>query len=539
MGQFILDDLSRDTVTGVTKTNFVEKIPLDRGWCLTPFEAHVRINFTGPVGSCSAIYYSLVFQLGKWEYVRHKADEFLEVSPIHGQYYQLSHKQREEIEGRIKAGLASASQAVADLELLMHDMRKYKEFLHYMGYLTKSEMNPKHTGDDGEDIDFSIDSDEKKRKEREKKTDSHSLKAVFVDQVDMHTGEGISMRSIVSRWPTLITDFMRMQDKDLKPEDIMKELNVSKAEAVVLVTKNKLYQEWKRLFMAQLKDRYIRIQELVRSRKVSIDKYREWLKPSIARHDMLNEGLSSDIGRSIFKTQSIWATGHALAFSVVTLWVWKDFITPELMKGGSEDYAKKPVLPAGKPIDRWTVNNLIFGDMGIVNKYPWITLDWCQQKLNEFHDISGVTPGWLSRKPYYSFFEIKMEKGNVRTPTGDEIEDAIFDVNLAVMSKNVMFVKLLDLAAKQESLNMYIDNLLGIKHEIGGKKIEPVTSNIFSSARKFTEFFKFPFQFYKGKGPYERDFNDRITKYYLAPIAGDRYGPITGFIKKKAGFGVR
>ena len=539
MGQFILDDLSRNNVTGETRVDLRNAFPLDRAWCLTPFEAYVRINFTGPVGSSSAIYYSLVFQLGKWEYLRQKASEFLEVSPIHGQYYQLSHKQREELEGRIKTGLASASQAVADMELLLHDMRKYKEFLHYMGYQTKMEANPKYQGDGSDEIDFSVDNDEKKRKEREKKVDSHSLKAVFVDQVDMHTGEGISMRSIVSRWPTLITDFMRMQDKELKPEDIMKELNVSKAEAVVLITKNKLYQEWKKLFLAQLRDRYTRIEDLVRSRKSSIENYREWLKPAIARHDLLNEGLSSSGGRSIFKTNPIWATGHALSFSIVTMWAWKDFLSPELMKGGAEDYGKRPVLPAGKPIDNWTRDNLIFGKRGIIQKYPWITLEWCQQKLNDFHQVAGPTAGWLSRKPYYSFFEINMEKGNVRTPTGEELEDAIFEVNLVVMSKNVLFVKLLDQVAKQEQLNKYIDNLLGIRHDIAGGKHEPSTSERFGTAKKFTEFFKFPFQFGKGHGPYERDFNDRITKYYLAPIAGDRYGPITGFIKKKAGFGVR
>src|SRR3989344_1276464 len=145
--KFILNDLSRNNVTGETRVDLRNAFPLDRAWCLTPFEAYVRINFTGPVGSSSAIYYSLVFQLGKWEYLRQKASEFLEVSPIHGQYYQLSHKQREELEGRIKTGLASASQAVADMELLLHDMRKYKEFLHYMGYQTKKEANPKYQGD--------------------------------------------------------------------------------------------------------------------------------------------------------------------------------------------------------------------------------------------------------------------------------------------------------------------------------------------------------------------------------------------------------
>ncbi|MDI6720807.1 MAG: hypothetical protein QMD85_00350 [Candidatus Aenigmarchaeota archaeon] len=545
MGEYGLADFSRHSLTGDTKNPFLRELKnkwLDRAWALTPFEAHVRIDFTGPVGGASAIYFSLIFQLMKWEYFVQKADEFLEVSPIHGTYYQLSHKQKEELEGRIKSGLASSSQSVADLELLLHDMRRLKEFLHYMGYQTKKEINSKYTGEDVDAIDFSIDADEKKNREREKRVDSHSLKAVFIDQVDVHTGEGISMRSIVSRWPTLITDFMRMEDKDLKPEDVMKALDVSKAEAVVLVTKNKLYQEWKKLFLGQIKDRYIRIEELVRSRKASIEAYREWLKPTVARHRLLKEGLQEEGIRNVFKTSHVWATGHAISFSVITLWVWKDFLSPEIFKGGSEEYGKKPVLPAAKKkgeitIDKWTLDNLIFGEKyGLTNSYPWITKEWCQEKLNGFHQ----PPGWLSRKPYYSFFEIKMEKANIRTPTGDEIEDGVFDVNMIVMSKNVMFLKLLELEAKREELNRYIDNLLGIKREMAGEvyKSEEKKDRL-KYARKFTDFFGFPFKFYKGRGPYERDFDDRITKYYLAPIAAGRYGPITNFIKRKAGFGVR
>jgi len=43
--------------------------------------------------------------------------------------------------------------------------------------------------------------------------------------------------------------------------------------------------------------------------------------------------------------------------------------------------------------------------------------------------------------------------------------------------------------------------------------------------------------FQKFGGPYERDFEDRVTKVYLLRGAADRYGPIVGFIKKKMGIG--
>ena len=80
-----------------------------------PREGWTQINPTGPPGSLSDIFYSLIFQVRKWEFKTEKADEWIEVSPVHGAYYQLTMKQKEELEGRIKQGLGSASQMVADM----------------------------------------------------------------------------------------------------------------------------------------------------------------------------------------------------------------------------------------------------------------------------------------------------------------------------------------------------------------------------------------------------------------------------------------
>ena len=198
---FILDDFSRDKINGKPKGdvfNYSLKW-LGHALVMMPFEQHTVIDFTGPPGCCSSLYYSLAFQLGKWEYMVQKADEWIEVSPVHAQYYQLTQKQKEELEGRIKAGLASAAQAVADMELLKHDQRRYLEFLNYFGWEYANEL-------------------------KQGQRDEHSLKAVFIDQVDMHTGDGISMRSIVSRWPTLITDFMKLADSDTHPEKMKKKI---------------------------------------------------------------------------------------------------------------------------------------------------------------------------------------------------------------------------------------------------------------------------------------------------------------------------
>ncbi len=552
MGNFLLGNFERVALTGEPGPgNIVGKPEKWLGHMVVapPFEAHTALDFVGPPGSVSGLYYSLFFQLGKWEYYVQKADEWIEVSPVHAQYYQLTHKQKEDLEGRIKTGLQSVSQAVADLELILHDKRKYEEFLRYMGYRTPKETpgehnekekdeEKKHKHPDGEDaLCLEADNDDKARKAREKRVDNHSLKAVFVDQVDVHTGDGISMRSIISRWPTLILDFMRLDDEDMDISKVASKLDISRAEAVVLITKNKLYQEWKRLFLGNIKDRYERISQLSRGRQKSVDAYRDWLKPVIARHKLIDEGLATPGGRSSYRTAFVSAGGHAVSTSHLDIWVWKDFTSPEFFKGGSEDIAR---LTQGKlenwrlsPYDKWTKNNLIFHKKhGLVADHKWITDAWVRQKLKEMYDRR-----WLTRhKLYYSFFIISLDKTNMRTSTGDEFEDGYFDVNMIVMSQNAMFAKLLELEAKKEEFEDYVNNLLGLPTPKKGQAFNPSQKDRLGPAKNFFDWFSLNFQFFK-RGPYEHDFDERLTKYYFKPIAEERYSVIVGFLKSKAGMG--
>lgn len=473
------------------------------GHCVAfgPLEGHTKLDFTGPPGTSSSIYFSLVFQLPKWEMKVAKFDEAIEVTPVHAQYYQLTTKQKEELENKIKTGLGQVAQSISDYELLRHDARKYQEFLNYF---------------EGKD--------------------EHSLKAVFIDQVDMHTGD-VAMRNIVQRWPTLIHDFQRLTDEDLEVDKVKERLKVSKAEAIVLITKNKLYQEWKRLFLGNIKDRYERISQLSRGRQKSVDAYRDWLKPVIARHKLIDEGLATPGGRSSYRTAFVSAGGHAVSTSHLDIWVWKDFTSPEFFKGGSEDIAR---LTQGKlenwrlsPYDKWTKNNLIFHKKhGLVADHKWITDAWVRQKLKEMYDRR-----WLTRhKLYYSFFIISLDKTNMRTSTGDEFEDGYFDVNMIVMSQNAMFAKLLELEAKKEEFEDYVNNLLGLPTPKKGQAFNPSQKDRLGPAKNFFDWFSLNFQFFK-RGPYEHDFDERLTKYYFKPIAEERYSVIVGFLKSKAGMG--
>ncbi|MFH0832917.1 MAG: hypothetical protein V1900_04310 [Candidatus Aenigmatarchaeota archaeon] len=527
---YILDDANfeRDSIWGTVRDPRVEKWQYsDRaGWSLVAFprEMQIMLNPTMPPGGTAALEYALVFQLGKWEWKVAKADEWVQVSPAHKAYYDITLRQKEELEGKVKTGLASAAQAVADLELLKHDQRKYREFLEYFG--------------------LEYDSNKKDFVEAKDKKNEHAMRALFIDMVDVHTGEGISMRSIVSRWPTLIVDFQKLGDDDTDVDKIKEKQDVSRAEAVVLVTKNKLYTQWKRMFEPEVRTRYKRIDELVKSREKSLVEYREWLKPYIARHKMLEDALSRSDLRGFFKTFHIAPAGQAMSVARTVLWCWRDMKVVEFKKGGTERLAIQIGEKTIDPYDEWTKKNLIFHKgHGLITKYPWITDEWVKTQKKRIIDRGG----WIvyPERLYYSFIIITITRMNIRLADGGEFEDAIFHVNACLMSENVMLTKLLELKAKQEELNRYVDGLIGIGpgdlsvEQIEGQKKwqkEGKLDKYLEYGADFFSYLSMPLQFMK-HGPYERDMRDRITKYWLASMAKYRYGPVVNFIKTKMGVG--
>lgn len=449
---------------------------------------HTSLNLTSTPGAVSAVYYSLVFQLGRMDFKVYKVDEAIEVSPVHAQYYQLTMKQKEELEARIKAGLASAAQAVSDYELLKHDERKYLEFKHYF-----------------------------------EAKDEHALRAVFIDQVDVHTGEGISMRSIVARWPTLIADFMKLKDDDTDPDKVKDRLKISKAEAIVLVTKNKLYKEWKGIFLSEVDSRLDRIQSLIASRQKSIDEYREWLKPYITRFKLIKQAFEQPASRKAAVSDFVAAGGHAVSSAQVVVWAWKDVQPSEIRRPAPELAALKPI----DPYDDFTKRELIWNKYyGLVTDYPWMTKEWVDKKMNEIKNIDK----WMAAdRYYYTLLEITFDRCNIRLASGGEIEDGVFKVNELWMSQNALLAKLLELKAKQEEMERYVDELLGLKPKPeAGKPLE----------LKKKEEYKAPWglRFFKPKS-YESDFDDRIPEYHLSNAAKACYIPVVAYLKNEFKFG--
>ncbi len=298
------------------------------------------LDYTGKPGQASAIYFSLVFQLPKWMYHVEKVDEWIEVHPTHKEYYERTMATRQMLEGTIKTGLASAAAAVADYELVYHDLRRYKEILDY--YSKKDEL---------------------------------SLRSMFVDQVDIHTPEGVSMRSIAPRWSTLISDFYKLTDEDTDPKKIQNKLKITRPEALILSVKNRLYLQWRRMFIAAVKERYVMLKGLTEARKKSIHEYREWLKPYISRFKMTKLGGERPEARTFLLRGFVDVTGQSTYTNNILLWAWRPHKAIEARKTSAE------LLPEHggfviHPYDRFVREHFILNPrVGLAKIYPWLLAD--------------------------------------------------------------------------------------------------------------------------------------------------------------------
>lgn len=476
----------------------------------------INLNFTGPPGSCSGLYYSLVFQFGKWNFNVVKVDEWIEVSPEYGKYYQETMAQKQALEATIKTGLSSAAQAVADYELLNHDLRKYKEILEYFRQKTE-----------------------------------HSLKAMFIDQVDIHTGDGISMRSIVSRWPTIISDFIKLKDEDDDPDKIAKRLDVSKAEGVILTTKNKLYKEWKTIFKQVAIDRYNHLKSLVESRRKSVEEYRKWLKPYVARFKMMRTGAERpEVVREALRSY-VDLTGQATFGNSIRLWAWRKFKVPEIRKFPVERVGKFVVPPDDDFIKEMFILN---PKWGLASIYPWLLEKKNEKTVAEEMIDEILSKEWNSSNAldpevlYYIFFDINIFRAGSRTP-GFEAEDITFDIKTNMLSQNAMLVKFLELKCREREMERYVDEILGVSEEAvkkdypelfaeekkAGMKIAmPQMPKFPSFAETFKPFKTFTMPGLVKPGLYEKDFNDRIPRLYLIPM-GSVFADVKNFLKNKMG----
>ncbi|MEM7825613.1 MAG: hypothetical protein QW412_02005 [Candidatus Aenigmatarchaeota archaeon] len=556
-----------------------------------PLEAEELLDFTTLLGKSTGIYYSLMFQLPKWGFVRFKIDEWIFVSPVFREYYELTLRQKDALEATIKAGLASIATAISDLELVTHDLRKYREFL---DYYTKIEK--------GKDL---IKKGKKEEGEKLVKEGDQSLKSVFIDLVDVHTGPGIALREIAVRWPTIIADFMKLSDEDIEPEKIAKKLSVSEAEGVVLATKNKLYIEWRdRLFGENVKRRYESLRGLVEARRKSVQEYKEMLKPSIARYKMIADALSSrgvreSVYRSFFRPDA-----QALSIDFMKIYAWKPFAVEEkykivrtsfdkisLAKAGFKEEEIEFIFEekgkAGEKFDGYvralpvepSIDDLVRSMAKKIEEEYNVKitpLDFLKARdmlLDQFEKSTtglGITEAWVF-SPYFVFLEIPISRTVLRIPpTGPELENiTIENFTAYTQTQNLIICHCLEVIARDKQLENYINQMLGetgegyksVKEliaeeypEIYVEKKEKKKSKFTLSAsdkayiqrKKFLEkinkikkgienFFKslgFSMMLFKTYGPYEFVPYDRLNKFFQ-PYTGRHFMLVVNFLKTK------
>ncbi len=512
----------------------------------------VTLNFTGPPGTASALYYGLVFWMNQEGWEISKMNEWIEVSPVFQEYYQRTVATKRQLEAQIKEGLTSAASAVADYELVEHDLRKYKDIL---GYFAEE--------------------------------DEHSLRAMFIDQVDVHTG-AMALIQMAKRWPTIIADFQRLGGEDSIDAVSKKLKEVGKAEAVVLTTKNKLYLNWKKNFKDTVVKRYETLSGLAKARQKSVEEYRNWLKPYITRYKMTKLGGESSVGRANMMKSFADIAGTSTFTNNIQLVAWKALKPLEVKQREFLKEEKEGGFII-HPYDPWIRENMILNDKtGLAELYPWLKGErmYCPAcgkyypsktvkckcgKITESRTVADeiieneIIPTWKSgdmhlrtSELYYTFLTIDVFRAGSRLPVG-EVEDITFSINTYAISQNVLLVKLLELKCREREFDMYIDEILGIR--VGETNVVDIAKRdfpeLFEKPKKQSEFDKIKmdlkkisdqfggffkkggsktpgkFMFFK-PGPYESDFKDRITKFYLA-VTGKDMADIKNFLKSKMG----
>ena len=509
-----------------------------------------RIDITTPPGKASGIEKGLLFTLKNDGFDIERIEESIEVSPVHAEYYALTMKQKEELEGRIKSALASLFSAVSELELLEHDLRKYKEFLQYFEQIEKGK---------------------KEKNEELVKKANQSLKSIFIDQVDVHTGEGVALKLITQRWPTVIVDFMRLKDEDVDIDKIASKYKISPAEATILATKNKLYLEWRELFKETVQNRYERIRGLVEAKKRSIEEIKSSIKPVLLRYKSIREIGETEEGRRVLQRLSwLRPAREAVSIDISKIWAWKAFlpygagrVTFEWRKEkrpimrmrkiprefkewlranlGAEAYKLSGYLPPFKvePLDRIALRLIKeLEDFYKVKFTPEEILDARDRLIEDAtKDVKSI---------YFVVNEIGEERCVIKLPDGTQLEDLTFHLRTKIESYNLTLVRYLEMKAKDKVLENYINELLGemskgrevgeiIKEEFPSLKgearkekelkIEPLT--LFDKIQKIFPIVR--------TGPYETNFQDRFTKYYLAEGAARCFVPYVNYLKKSVG----
>jgi hypothetical protein len=279
-------------------------------------------------------------------------------------------------------------------------------------------------------------------------------------------------------------------------------------------------------------------------------------------------------------------TGQALYSNEIKLWAWQPYRAVEIHKA--------PMVKSGdfsvEPADPWTVEHYIKSQVtGLAHRnfYPWLLQEESPafKKASDYPWLAGfstekkvtVADNMIARirnswkkgeipctdpnDIYYLFITMDIDRAGSRLPVG-ELEDITFDMRMHVISHNALLIKMVELDCREKEIDRYIEEMLGVKKD--DKSIEELVK------KEFPELFKVEkpkeptqFELFKKEwsdtisglmapfksankhitksrpwlvktGPYETDWDERITKHYLIP-SGQVFGTVTGYLMSKMG----
>ncbi len=519
------------------------RLPFGEGINFVPLWLETKLDFFTPSGDGSKVFFSFMAQLSKWGFETAKIEEFIEVSPVFQQYYQITIGQKQQMENQIKEGLRQVSTAMSDTDLIKHDWRKYKEFMDYYAMLEIGKKMIKE-GKREEGLKLRLQGEQ-------------SLKAVFIDQVDVHTGETIALKLIAPRWPTIIADFMRLDDEDIEQRKMKEKYSISEAEAVILATKNRLYIEWKdELFKKAVEERFSSLTRTLEARKKSVIEYKNMIRPVMARYKLITEALERKDSIGKFQKLAMYLpNAQAGSSDFVRVWAWKPLASSEKYKHTREmtmliaswragfraderEEIKKVLKQEGK-IRTLNPDEKAFLEEDLVEALPMepsidnvirrclesiekeygikikpIDLFNARRKLLERFKKSMRGAGgesWVF-SPYYLSLELPILRVMGKLPNGNEVEDLDIDtLTGSIQTQNIIVLKHLELMARERSVENYINQMLGdmgvsgdsmeelekmevFKLEEEKKKLEEEKNEAAEKKKKMTEEYWWPHQ---------------------------------------------
>jgi hypothetical protein len=550
---------------------------------IVPFNAEQTLDFTTALGGCSVMVLKIISQLGKWGFDTVKIDESIEVSPVFKTYYDMTMRQKAELETRIKAGIADVFKVIDSLRVRSEELRRYKEFMDYYSQIERGKaLISRGRTKEGEEL---------------RRRGEQTLKHVFVDTVDIHTGKGVALRdpAMLARWPTIMSDFLKLKDEDTDPKQIARKYHVSEAEGVILATKNKLYIEWRdRLFKPKVTEEYERVLSLVETGKKSLEEYRRMLKPLIARHRAMRDMAEKP---AALQRVAIWRPdAQAMSIDFVRLWAWVPFAPTEKYRILKETLDLIPAREAGFTVEEiaelrrelgpdWdgrvealpiepSIDRLVRRFIGPIARHYGVkitALDLYNARrilTDKFKaSFMGFTPWVFS--PYFVFHELPMTRLVISLPKGPEVEIlTITRATGAAKSQNVILLHCLEIVARGKRLEGEIDRLVGeaaakpgelipigelVRREYpeiypkkpvigarlsaelwrlrqGALRLRDALLEIKSAIGEALAWLGLDIPLLRVIGPYEYAFLDRITRFYLKRAAKD-FDKLVKFIK--------